>query len=92
MHQPVIHHRLLWERGLLVLAALALLHPVFPDANLLHAEEEMTLRFESSAFDNGETIPSKYTCQGQDVSPGLTWSGVPEAARSLVLRIRGPRR
>ena len=30
-------------------------------------------------------IPAKYTCDGQDVSPPLSWSGVPDNAKSLVL-------
>jgi len=50
----------------------------------------MAFTLESSAFHNGETIPSKYTCQGQDVSPALTWAGVPGTARSLVLIVDDP--
>lgn len=50
----------------------------------------MALTIESSAFDDGAAIPSKYTCQGQDVSPPLAWSGVPENARSLVLIVDDP--
>ncbi len=50
----------------------------------------MALTLESNAFANGETIPSKYTCQGLDLSPGLTWSGVPEKAQSLVLIVDDP--
>jgi len=60
------------------------------DANLLHAEENMALTLRSSAFDNGDTIPSKYTCEGEDISPSLTWTGVPETARSLVLVVDDP--
>lgn len=39
----------------------------------------------SSAFQEGGMIPTKYTCDGQDISPPLSWSGVPDNARSLVL-------
>jgi Raf kinase inhibitor-like YbhB/YbcL family protein len=63
---------------------------VLMDVNLLHAEENMTLTLKSSAFDNGGEIPSKYTCEGEDVSPPLVWTGVPETARSLVLIIDDP--
>jgi hypothetical protein len=45
----------------------------------------MTLKLTSSAFKEGETIPSKFTCDGADVSPALEWSNVPAGARSLVL-------
>jgi Raf kinase inhibitor-like YbhB/YbcL family protein len=55
-----------------------------------YAEGDMTLLLKSGAFDDGGTIPSKYTCQGEDLSPPLTWSGVPETARSLVLIVDDP--
>jgi Raf kinase inhibitor-like YbhB/YbcL family protein len=45
----------------------------------------MTIQLESPAFEEGGTIPRKYTCDGEDISPPLAWSAVPEAARSLVL-------
>ena len=48
------------------------------------------LTLKSSAFDNGGEIPSRYTCEGEDVSPPLAWAGVPETARSLVLIIDDP--
>ena len=32
----------------------------------------------SSAFQEGGMIPAKYTCDGQDVSPPLSWNGVPD--------------
>ncbi|MHB2149462.1 YbhB/YbcL family Raf kinase inhibitor-like protein [Calditrichota bacterium LG25] len=39
----------------------------------------------SSAFEEGGMIPSKYTCDGQDVSPPLRWSDVPQETRSFAL-------
>ncbi len=39
----------------------------------------------SNAFSNGETIPRRFTCDGQNLSPPLEWSGVPAQARSLVI-------
>lgn len=50
----------------------------------------MTLTLKSSAFDNGNPIPAKYTCEGEDISPPLTWEGVPQTARSLVLIVDDP--
>ena len=50
----------------------------------------MALTLTSSAFSDGAAIPAKYTCQGQDLSPPLAWSDVPEAARSLVLIVDDP--
>ena len=50
----------------------------------------MTLTVTSSAFDDGGEIPRKYTCQGQDVSPALAWSGVPDGTKSLALIMDDP--
>lgn len=43
----------------------------------------MVLR--SPAFAEGGMIPSRYTCDGDDVSPGLAWSDVPDGAESFAL-------
>lgn len=43
------------------------------------------MKIESSAFTEGQPIPQKYTCQGADVSPALTWSGVPPSSKSFAL-------
>lgn len=50
----------------------------------------MTLRLESSAFREGEPIPRKYTCEGQDTSPALSWSGLPDGSRGLALICEDP--
>jgi Raf kinase inhibitor-like YbhB/YbcL family protein len=50
----------------------------------------MAFKLKSSAFDNGAEIPDRYTCKGDDVSPPLSWEGVPEATRSLVLIVDDP--
>ncbi len=44
----------------------------------------------SPAFKNGELIPSKFTCDGTDVSPALTISNVPPEAKSLALIMDDP--
>ena len=48
------------------------------------------LTLKSNSFQNGGTIPAKYTCEGQDVSPPLTWEGVPKSAKSLVFIVDDP--
>ena len=50
----------------------------------------MTLKLTSPAFADAGEIPAKYTCEGQDVSPPLAWSGVPANARSLALVVDDP--
>lgn len=50
----------------------------------------MTLKLTSIAFAHGGEIPQKYTCEGQDISPPLAWSGVPANAKSLALIVDDP--
>jgi Raf kinase inhibitor-like YbhB/YbcL family protein len=49
-----------------------------------------TIHLESPAFADVGAIPQVYTCDGEDVSPPLKWSGVPEAAKSLALVVEDP--
>ncbi len=44
----------------------------------------------SSVFQNNTKIPVKYTCNGEDVSPPLTWKGQPESVVSYVLIVDDP--
>jgi len=44
----------------------------------------------STAFAPGGRIPRRHTCEGEDVSPPLTWSGLPEDTRSLALIVDDP--
>jgi Raf kinase inhibitor-like YbhB/YbcL family protein len=48
------------------------------------------MKITSSAFRNGEVIPVKYTCDGEDVSPPLEFDDIPEKARSLALIMDDP--
>jgi Raf kinase inhibitor-like YbhB/YbcL family protein len=50
----------------------------------------MTLVLTSDAFADGAVIPSRYSCQGDDISPPLRWEGVPATAQSLVLIVTDP--
>jgi Raf kinase inhibitor-like YbhB/YbcL family protein len=53
-------------------------------------EATMTLKITSAAFADKAAIPAKYTCEGEDVSPPLAWSGVPAGTKSLVLIVDDP--
>jgi Raf kinase inhibitor-like YbhB/YbcL family protein len=90
MKRPSKHHRFSGMRGSLVMTAFIFCGLVLTVTNLLHAGGNMKLTLQSSAFENGGTIPSKYSCEGDDISPDLTWMGVPETARSLVLIVDDP--
>ncbi|HET7603147.1 MAG TPA: YbhB/YbcL family Raf kinase inhibitor-like protein [Gemmatimonadales bacterium] len=44
----------------------------------------------SSAFEQGQPIPSRHTCEGDDISPPLAWSGAPEGTKSYALLVDDP--
>jgi Raf kinase inhibitor-like YbhB/YbcL family protein len=48
------------------------------------------LSLQSSAFSDGASIPAKYTCEGADTAPPLSWRGVPANAQSLALIVDDP--
>jgi Raf kinase inhibitor-like YbhB/YbcL family protein len=50
----------------------------------------MALTLHSTAFSHQAEIPPRYTCQGENVSPPLNWSGLPPGTRSLVLIVHDP--
>jgi Raf kinase inhibitor-like YbhB/YbcL family protein len=53
-------------------------------------ETSMPLTISSSAFKHNETIPRRYSCEGEDISPPLQWTGVPPGTRSLALIVDDP--
>lgn len=66
------------------IVALILIFPLAVSAEM-KGEKEMKIKVESTAFKEGEVIPRKYTCDGADISPPLSWSGIPEGAKSIAL-------
>ncbi|MFF8945152.1 YbhB/YbcL family Raf kinase inhibitor-like protein [Streptomyces sp. NPDC014864] len=51
---------------------------------------ERRIAVASPAFGDGGTIPRPYTCDGEDVSPPLTFTGVPAHTTGLVLLLEDP--
>ena len=47
-------------------------------------------KISTSAFPDGEAIPARFTCDGENKSPALTWEGVPEGTKSLTLIVDDP--
>lgn len=45
----------------------------------------MDIKITSNAFKEGEMIPRKYTCDGDDISPPLEWSGIPSGTKSIAI-------
>ncbi|PIS42757.1 MAG: YbhB/YbcL family Raf kinase inhibitor-like protein [Candidatus Kerfeldbacteria bacterium CG08_land_8_20_14_0_20_40_16] len=48
------------------------------------------MKITSSAFQNNQSIPAKYSCDGEDVNPPLTFSELPDNTQSLVLIMDDP--
>jgi Raf kinase inhibitor-like YbhB/YbcL family protein len=47
-------------------------------------------RLESTAFADGGPIPRRFTCDGEDESPDLTWSGAPDGTAAFALVVDDP--
>ena len=50
----------------------------------------MSFSLTSEAFTDGESIPARFTCDGDDVSPALSWQGGPDGAQSFALIMDDP--
>jgi len=50
----------------------------------------MPLKLTSSAFSTGGNIPVEHTCEGADLSPPLSWNGIPAGTKSLALIVDDP--
>lgn len=48
------------------------------------------MKLSSAAFTTGGAIPVRYSCDGEDISPPLAWSGAPDATRSFALIVDDP--
>ena len=57
---------------------------------LLTGGDAMALRIKSPAFNDGDTIPDKYTCKGRDISPPLFWEDIPDNTESFVIICEDP--
>ena len=51
----------------------------------INQDTTMGLKINSSAFDAGGMIPGKYTCDAENISPPLSWSGAPAETKSYAL-------
>ena len=61
-----------------------------PEAPMPIKEGEMTLSLSSIAFEEGDKIPVKYTCDGQYISPPLEWSEPPQQTQAFALIVDDP--
>ena len=59
---------------------------LFLDGNV----DEAAMRLSSSVFYDGSNIPRRFTCDAENISPPLAWSGAPKETRSFVVLCDGP--
>lgn len=86
VNRPQRRHNLYWT--VIFLQALCLFAVILAGCESKEpppAKGELVLSVSSTAFQEGEIIPDKYTCQGQDVSPPLAWAEPPAGTQSLAL-------
>ncbi|MCC6383512.1 MAG: YbhB/YbcL family Raf kinase inhibitor-like protein [Dehalococcoidia bacterium] len=50
----------------------------------------MSFALTSASFQMGQPIPSRYTCDGENISPPLAWNGTPEATAAFALIMDDP--
>ena len=58
--------------------------------NAKSSKVPMSIELTSTAFAQGQSIPARYTCDGADVSPALTWSNSPAGTKSFALTVTDP--
>jgi Raf kinase inhibitor-like YbhB/YbcL family protein len=86
-----------WSLGLVTIAALALALTVSarsftpsPYSPARNGGNPVAFTVNSTSFPNGSDIAKKFTCDGADVSPHLTWSDPPAGTKSLALLADDP--
>ena len=72
-----------------VIGILLLSGTSIPSSNLGGADMAK-ITISSPAFAQGQPIPKKFTCSGEDISPELIWSEIPQTTRSIVLIMDDP--
>lgn len=74
----------------LVATAPAWSHGATPKRASAPKETAMTLQLTSPAFKHQGEIPKRHTCDGEDVSPALAWTGAPAGTKSFALVVDDP--
>jgi Raf kinase inhibitor-like YbhB/YbcL family protein len=81
-------HTVQWRDGRLARIAITFLLLSF--SIFAQAQGGISMHISSSAFSEGGTIPKKFTCEGSDLSPELSWKGAPSNVQSFALIMDDP--
>ena len=90
IHNFPVRRTPMTSRRLMLATAIAMGSGAAAFIGSLYAEETMSLKLTSTSFAHGDSIPAKYTCEGEDTSPPLHWDSIPDRARSLALIVDDP--
>jgi phosphatidylethanolamine-binding protein (PEBP) family uncharacterized protein len=74
----------------LLSALLTALSAVVLTSGIVEGAPPMAFTLNSPAFASGGDIPTRYTCEGEDISPPLVWSAPPHGAKNLALIVDDP--
>jgi len=73
------------RRDFILLLSASIMAPL-----VAHAQDNNFMKLRSTDFTNGASIPRRFTCDGEDLSPPLAWGGAPAATRSFDLLCDDP--
>jgi Raf kinase inhibitor-like YbhB/YbcL family protein len=88
MNNKKVHKYFIFILGSLFLVLIIGLKSFTQKQNDLQGGNDMELYCKD--FKHNESIPQKFTCQGKDVNPQLTWENVPEGTKSFALSVKDP--
>ena len=73
-----------------IVLGLALIYVIFNSALITVNELKKSMLIQSSAFAHNQTIPKKYTCDGENINPTIAFSNIPKGAKTLALIVDDP--
>jgi Raf kinase inhibitor-like YbhB/YbcL family protein len=76
--------------GLVWMYTVAACSPAGQADSVSEGGNEVQIQLSSTAFKDGQAIPVTYTCDGENISPPLSWASVPQAAQSQALIVDDP--
>jgi len=74
------------KNGCFLISQLVLFFIIIP----ANAQEVRNMQLSSPSFENHKSMASKFTCDGEDISPVLEWSSIPEGTKSFALIVDDP--
>ena len=71
-------------------AAADFARPITNSSTSSPASEDSMFQLKSNVFQANGNIPSRFTCEGENISPELSWSGAPEGTKTFALVLHDP--